>query len=236
MIIQSDFPALFPNNFFFPGPSFRDAPGIFQYGAFCVLSHVFMKKIFFLILAIMAVSCKQDPRQAVLDNIMTRTSVRAYTAEPVSDTDVQILLKAAMAAPSAKNRQPWEFIVVNERQILDSLAGKLRYAKMLAEVPLAIVICAHTFQEGPDGALKPNGYWEHDASAACENLLLAAHALGLGAVWTAASDEERSAIVREVLRLRAGISPLCVVPIGHPAENPVPKDKWKPEKIHYNRW
>ena len=185
-------------------------------------------------------SCKQsegvDATQAVLDNIAARTSVRAYTSEPVPDEMVETLLRAAMAAPSAMNRQPWEFVVVNDRAVLDSLAGKLRYAKMLVQAPLAVVVCAETMITHRDGSQSENGLWEHDASAATQNILLAAKALGLGAVWTAAVDEERSTAVKEALNIPGSVMPLCVIPIGFPAEDPEPKDKWKPEKIHYNKW
>ena len=177
-----------------------------------------------------------DPTKAVLDNIATRTSIRAFTDEPVSDADIETLLRAAMAAPSAMNRQPWEFIVLSDRDSLNALAGKLRHARMLEQAPLAIVVCAETMLTLRDGTVVENMFWEHDASAATENLLLAAHAIGLGAVWTAASDPERSAIIKEALGITGTVMPLCVVPIGHPAENPEPKDKWKLEKIHYNCW
>lgn len=177
-----------------------------------------------------------DATQAVLDNIASRKSVRSYTDQPVPDEMVEQLLRAAMAAPTAMNRQPWEFIVVNDRDTLDALAGKLKYAKMLAQAPLAIVVCSETMITLKDGTKVENNFWEHDASAATENLLLAAEALGLGAVWTAASDGERSAAVREALHIPGTIMPLCVIPIGFPAGNDQPKDKWKPEKIHYNSW
>lgn len=197
----------------------------------------------FIVLAMTVVSCcngsdsKAGSREAVLENIANRKSVRAFTDEPVSEADIETLLRAAMAAPSAMNRQPWEFIVINDRDSLDALAGKLRHAKMLSQAPLAIVVCAETMLTLRDGAVVENIFWEHDASAATENLLLAAEALGLGAVWTAASDPERSAIVCEALGITGTVKPLCVVPVGHPA-NPAeqPKDKWKPEKIHLNRW
>ena len=197
---------------------------------------------FFALIMTVASCCNSsDPkdaaREAVLENIANRKSVRSYTAEPVSDADIETLLRAAMAAPSAMNRQPWAFIVVKDRDSLDLLASKLRYAKMLSQAPLAIVVCAETMLTLKDGSVVENMFWEHDASAATENLLLAAEALGLGAVWTAASDPERSAIVCETLGITGTVKPLCVVPIGHPA-NPdeQPKDKWKPEKIHWNRW
>lgn len=195
------------------------------------------KHLLLLTLVVMAFSsCKNENQVTPLENIMTRTSIRAYTDEPVSEQDIETMLRAAMAAPSAKNKQPWEFVVVTDRAVLDTLAGKLKYAKMLVQAPLAIVICANTIwnPEKPEEGL--NAHWDHDASAACENLLLAAHYLGLGAVWTAASDEERSAIVKEALGIPEEYMPLAVVPIGHPAENPEPKDKWKPEKIHREKW
>ena len=203
-----------------------------------------MKKSILTIVAmsLLVASCCNAPvasdssRDAVLDNIASRKSVRAYTDEPVSDADIETLLRAAMAAPSAMNRQPWEFIVVKDRACLDSLAGKLRHAKMLAQAPLAIVVCAETMLTSSDGSQRENPYWEHDASAATENLLLAAEAIGLGAVWTAATDDVRSAAVCEALGITGTVKPLCVVPVGHPAGEEQPKDKWNPEKIHYNRW
>ena len=173
---------------------------------------------------------------AVIENIMTRHSVRSYTDESVSDEMIETMLRAGMAAPSAMNRQPWEFVVLKERATLDSLAGKLKYAKMLAEAPLAIVVCAKTHFVNRDGENVENMFWEHDASAATENILLAAHALGLGAVWTAASDPVRSAAVREALGIPGEITPLCVIPIGHPKGESEIKDKWKTEKIHSERW
>lgn len=192
------------------------------------------------VIAMALTSCKQsetvDATQAVLDNIAARTSVRAYTSEPVPEEMVETLLRAAMAAPTAMNRQPWEFVVVNDRVALDTLSSKLRYAKMLVQAPLAIVVCAETMITHRDGSQSENAFWEHDASAATQNILLAAKALGLGAVWTAASDPERSSAVKEALNIPGTIMPLCVIPIGFPAEDPEPKDKWKPEKIHYNKW
>lgn len=203
-----------------------------------------MKKLVlaFATMSMLVASCCSAPdaaksaRDAVLDNIASRKSVRAYTDEPVSDADIETLLRAAMAAPSAMNRQPWEFIVLKDRACLDSLAAQLRYAKMLTQAPLAIVVCAETMLTNREGQQVENMFWEHDASAAAENLLLAAEAIGLGAVWTAASDPVRSQAVCEALGITGTVKPLCVIPVGHPAADEQPKDKWKPEKIHYNRW
>ena len=170
---------------------------------------------------------------AVLENIHSRKSVRQYTTEPVSEADIETMLRAAMAAPTAVNFQPWRFVVLNERESLDALAEKLPYAKMLKGAPLAIIVCGETLWMG--GAENP--FWSQDCSAATQNLLLAAEAIGLGAVWTAAyPDEMRCAAISEAIGLPSTVKPLCVIPIGHPAGDDQPKDKWKPENIHYGKW
>lgn len=196
-----------------------------------------MKKIpFILAIIIMTASC-HSPKDIVLENMMTRTSVRAYTQEPVSAEDQELLLRAAMAAPCAKNRQLWEFVVVDQRSVLDSLASGLRYAKMLTSAPLAIAVCVRdTYVDRKSGDICPNGCWESDGAIAAQNILLEANALSLGAVYTAAQDDERSAWVRSVLGIPAEVHPVCVIAVGHPAEFPEPKDKWKPEKIHRNTY
>ena len=163
--------------------------------------------------------------EAVLEVIASRKSVRDYEARPVPEEMIDTLLHAAMAAPTAKNRQPWEFIVVRKREVLDSLADGLPYAKMLFKAPLAVVVCASDEQ-----------FWEQDCAAATENLLLAAEALGLGAVWTAAADDARAAVVRRVLGVPEEVKPFCVIPVGFPAEDKKAKDKWKPEKVHQEKW
>ena len=201
-------------------------------------------KRFFITLFIISIvmGCKNNEtasvtaRDAVLENIMTRTSIRAYTDQPVPEEMVETMLKAGMAAPTAMNRQPWEFIVVTDRAKLDEMADSLKYAKMLRQAPLAIVVGARNTFVNRDGNTVVNMFWVDDCSAATENILLAAHAMGLGAVWTAAKDEERASAVRAALDIPMEFAPLCVIPIGFPAENPEPKDKWKPEKIRYNNW
>lgn len=174
-----------------------------------------------------------EPSGTAIDCILTRTSIRAYEDRPVEEAKVEQLLRAAMAAPSARNEQPWAFVVVRDRATLGAMAERLPYAKMAAEAPLAIVACG---DRGNDPE-KPNRWWVQDVSAATENLLLAAHAMGLGAVWTGVyPDSARVEIIRKLLGLPANIVPLNVIPIGYPAESPIPKDKWKPAKIRYDRW
>lgn len=146
-----------------------------------------------------------NAEQAVLDNIATRTSIRDYEARPVEKEKIEKMLRAAMAAPTAMNKQPWHFVVVDQRNVLDALAGANPYAKMLKKAPLAIVVCGNT-----DKMIEGGGrdFWIQDASAATENLLLAAHAMGLGAVWTGAyPSEERCISISKVLSLPEISSP-----------------------------
>lgn len=173
-----------------------------------------------------------NAEQAVLDNIATRTSIRDYEARPVEKEKIEKMLRAAMAAPTAMNKQPWHFVVVDQRNVLDALAGANPYAKMLKKAPLAIVVCGNT-----DKMIEGGGrdFWIQDASAATENLLLAAHAMGLGAVWTGAyPSEERCISISKVLSLSDSLIPLNMIVVGYPAEHPQPKQKFKEENISYN--
>ena len=166
--------------------------------------------------------------------ILGRVSVRRYTAEPVSAEQMTAILHAAMSAPSGVNRQPWEFVVVDDPALLVRLADALPYAKMTAHAPVAIVVCGNRerFLDGVDASL-----WEQDLSAASENILLAAHAIGLGGVWTCIyPHEERIAPVRSILNLPDDLIPFNLIPIGHPATEHAPLDKWSPAKIHQNRF
>lgn len=165
-------------------------------------------------------------------NILSRVSVRKFTEESVSDQELTAILHAAMAAPSGVNKQPWEFIVVDDRELLQQLADALPYAKMTANAPVAIVVCGNKKRmlAGVD-----NNLWEQDCSAASENILLAAHALGLGGVWTCLyPHDERIEPVRKILNICDDIIPFNLIPVGHPASDRAPMDKWHPERVHFN--
>ena len=170
----------------------------------------------------------------VINVIMSRKSVRKFTDQIVPKNILELILKAGMAAPSASNRQPWAFIIITDRAILNKLADELPYAKMCYTASAAIVVCGV-----PEDILtdKENAYWVQDCSAATENILLAVKALELGAVWTACYPyESRIKPVREILGIPENIIPLNVIPIGYPAEENLPKNKFKNERIHWQNW
>ncbi len=174
---------------------------------------------------------EQPGSQAVLDIIHARKSVRSYTEEPVTPEQVETLLRAAMAAPSGKNVQPWRFVVVTRPETKKKLA--VGFNKMIATAPVAIVICGLT--ANPSGIANNN--WTADCAAATENLLLAAESLGLGAVWTACYPyDDRMQPAIEALGLPDDVTPYCIVPVGHPAGDNKPKNKWNPGHIHYEKW
>lgn len=162
---------------------------------------------------------------------MTRTSIRAYQDKDVEAEKVEKMLQAAMAAPTAGNKQPWRFVVIKDTNTLAAISEKFNTMKMAVKAPMAIVVCGNL-----DETFKGEGvnYWVQDASAATENLLLAAHSMGLGAVWCGIAPlTERIEALKALLLMPDHIVPLNVVVVGYPAETPAPKDKWKPERIYY---
>lgn len=176
-----------------------------------------------------------DKKAVVLENIFARKSVRSYTDQPVSREQLDTLVRAAMAAPSGRDMRPWKFVVVDDAAVMDSLSRQLPYAKMLQEAAAAIVVCGDMSIVDKSG--NPSVNWQFDCSAATQNLLLAAEAMGLGAVWTGVHPyEDRLAAVKRALILPDYIIPLNVIPIGYPKGEALPKDKYAAENIHYNGW
>ena len=209
-----------------------------------------MKRIV-LFLSIMAAfsflpGCKaqQVSAPSALDVIMSRTSIRKFTGEKVTKEQLETILKAGMAAPTAMNVQPWRFVVVTDKDKIAEVFAAGPRSGMFTTAGAVIVVCGQTtFMRKPFGqpdgpeTEQPNIFWYEDCSAAAENILLAAHALGLGAVWTAGYPAmERIEPIAAALGIPAGVVPLCVIPVGVPAEEPAPKDKWKPENIHWEQW
>ena len=165
-----------------------------------------------------------------IENILTRRSVRHFSPNPVPDEEVQLLLKAAMHAPSAGNSQPWHFVVVTERTMLDEVPKFHTSAEFIMEAHLAILVCAD------ENVARP-GRWLLDCSAAAENILLAAHARGLGACWIGIQpDPVRIEGAAHLFNLPAQVHPLCLIAVGYPVETPPNVERFLPERIHRNRW
>ena len=166
-----------------------------------------------------------------LEALKTRRSVRAFTNRPVDLEVVRELVRAAQHAPSAGNEQPWHFILITEREVLDRIPDYHPYAGMLAEAPVAVLVCADVREE------RHPGMWVQDCAAATQNLLLAAHAKGLGAVWVGIHPrEDRIGPLRALTGLPETVIPFALVPVGFPAETPDQEDRYRPERIHMNRW
>jgi nitroreductase len=166
-----------------------------------------------------------------IECIKTRRSIRKFKEKPVSDKLIKQILEAGMFAPSAGNMQPWHFVVITDQAIKEEIPKFSPNAHMAKTAPAAIMVCAETKQE------KFPGYWVMDCSAAVENMLLACHALKLGAVWTGIFPrEERVANFKKHFSLPDHIIPLCLIIVGYPDQKIPKEDRWKEEKIHYDKW
>jgi nitroreductase len=169
----------------------------------------------------------------IVEIIMTRRSIRKYTTQPVDEAILRRLLQAAMAAPSAVNSLPWEFIVVTAKDMLAELYRILPYGRY--DAPAAIIVCANPDIATNKGAAER--FWVHDCSAATENILVAAAGLGLGTVWCAVHpNEPREKVFREVFSLPTGVTPLNVILVGYPAEVKSPRTQYQEQRVHWQRY
>ncbi len=167
-----------------------------------------------------------------MEAIFTRRSVRQYADRPVADEAVAKLLAAAMAAPSAGDERPWEFIVVTDRAAREEITRIHPYSHMLRQAPVAIVVCAD-----PARGKYPVDYWVQDCAAATENILIAAAALGLGTCWLGVHPiPDRVAGLRRIFAIPAAIVPFAVVAVGHPAATPARADRYDEKRIHQEKW
>ena len=169
-----------------------------------------------------------------INSIMGRRSVRRYKDTPLDESTIETLLKAGMAAPSAHNRQPWELVVITDRGVLDRLAAEHPYARMLLQAPACIIVCGNSerFCSGDE-----EGFWVQDCSAVTQNILVAAHSLGLGTVWCGVTPRPHLIeLVSRIVGLPEGIVPLNLIAVGYPAEKPPVKDKWRPDRVHWEGW
>lgn len=168
-----------------------------------------------------------------LDFIFGRRSIRVFLPGDVSDEQVRLLLEAAMAAPSAVAKDPWRFVVVRNKDTLKKIADVLPNGKMLPDAAAGIVVCGD-IESAHDRQLS---YLLQDCSAAIENMLLAAHILGLGSCWLGVHPREnRIKAIKQILGLPEQVIPVSVVAIGKPGEVKEPRTRYSEEKVHYERW
>ncbi len=160
--------------------------------------------------------------------IFARRSIRAYTPQPLPEPEVRAILEAAMAAPSASNRQPWHFVVVGKRETLRALSQKHPYGKMLADAALAIAVC---------GDPSISGWWVQDCTAATENILIAAAGLGIGSVWIGCHTKpDRENAVRQVLGIPDSLGVLSLIALGYPAEHKEPRTQYDEARVHREKY
>ncbi len=164
-----------------------------------------------------------------LEMIFARRSIRRFTTDGVTDAQIQKILEAAMAAPSANNQKPWHFVVTRNRTILDDLADAHPYGKMLTQATCAIAVCGV-----PQIS---NAYWIQDCSAATQNILLAATALNLGSVWLGCTPRnDRVAAIQKILTIPEEFPVLSLIAIGHPGEQKPPRTQFDPNRVHWDHW
>lgn len=165
------------------------------------------------------------------DVILTRRSIRKYTKKSIPDELIKELLDAGVSAPSAGNQQPWQFIVIDDRKVLDETSQVLPNGKLLKDADKAILICGDLSQE------KHEGYWMLDCSAATQNMLLAAHAKGLGACWLGVYPrEERVENLKKLFKTPEHIIPFSVISLGYPDEKSSKVDRYDDSRVHKNTW
>ena len=163
-----------------------------------------------------------------LFTMLSRRSVRSYQPGEITQEQIDNLLKAAMAAPSAGNSQPWHFVVVNEREKLTQISVIHPHAKMADQAKLAIMVCADPTLE------KYTDFWPQDCAAAVQNILLAAHAQGLGAVWTGIYPAINPKVFREMFELPQNIEPFALVVVGNSSKEPQEVKRYLANRVHLN--
>lgn len=167
----------------------------------------------------------------ILQAIFTRRSIRKFTGVPIEEQQLETLLKAGFSAPSAHNTQPWHFVVVKDKEALENVAANHPYAKMLPSAGCCIIVC------GDKETQKTEGFLVEDCSAAIQNILLAAHGIGLGAVWCGLYPiPTLTKIISETLSLPDNVIPIGMIVVGNKQEDKAPAERYDKAKIHYNKW
>lgn len=183
-----------------------------------------------------AAEWKKTPGMDAMTCLRTRRSVRSFRDMPVAPELVREMLAAGMSAPSAGNGQPWQFVVIEDRAQREKIAGMHAYIGFAAAAGLSVLVCCD-LSRAKYGGDRNGGYWIQDLSNCSQNILLAAHALGLGGVWTGVFPvEERMKSVSGICKLPENIIPFSLLVIGHPEKTPEPADRYEPARIHKNVW
>jgi nitroreductase len=163
--------------------------------------------------------------------ILTRRSIREYTEKEIPDDVIKNILKAGFSAPSAANQQPWHFIIIDDKNILNKIPGFHKRAEFITKAKKAILVCADKKLE------KFKGYWPVDCSSATENMLLAARALGLGGCWIGIYPQEyRVKELKNIFNLPESVIPFSIVSLGFTDEEQKEVNRYKEDRIHYNKW
>lgn len=166
-----------------------------------------------------------------MNAIYKRRSIRKFEKKPVPEKELMEFIRAGMNAPSAGNEQPWQFIIIDKRELLDEIPTFHPYAQMLKQAPAAILVCGDLDLE------KHKGYWVQDCAAATENILLEITDRGFGGVWLGVYPrKDRVEGIRKLLRIPDRIIPFSLIAVGYPAEKKDPKNEFKKERVRYNYW
>lgn len=166
-----------------------------------------------------------------MQEIFNRRSIRKYQNNTIPFENIKKILKAGMAAPSAGNQQPWQFVVITESEIKNRIMAVHTYGKMLGDAPAAILICGDRSRE------KHSGFWVQDCSAATQNMLLMIESLGLGGVWLGVyPDQKRVKAIADILNIPDNITPFSLIALGYPAESKPPNDRYSDARVHFDRW
>lgn len=190
--------------------------------------------LIFVLVLMSGISVAQTEINPTLETIFNRTSIRSYSDQKVEKDQIMTLLKAGMSAPSAVNKQPWAFMVIDNKELMEKIGDEFKNAGMIKKASCAIIVCGD-LKLALDGVAQE--FWVQDCSAATQNILLAAHSMGLGAVWCGVyPNPERVEALKNLLSLPDNIVPLNIIPIGVREKEQEPKDKWKEDRIHWNKW